>query len=86
MRTSWRGIREPGGGAYTNCSADDYPLFVYVDAPLYASRTTAGNWTCFNSDNAVFACVGLSGGARLAESPGIGRGKPWCGAQVDDGI
>ena len=48
---------------------------------MYASRTTAGNWTCFNSDNAVFACVGLSGGARLAESPApcTGGGGLWNG-------
>ena len=76
-----------GGAVYPNCSADDYPLFAYIDAPLYASRAAAGNWTCFNSRNAVFACVGLSGGARLTEAPvpctggtgGGGGGASWNG-------
>ena len=45
--------KAPVGG---ECTSSDFPMFAYVDAQLFASRTAAGARTCFNSGGVVFAC------------------------------
>ena len=53
------------------CSNADFPLFAFVSATLYATRTVAGDWECYNAANETYACLGVTGGGALplAQAP-----------------
>ena len=66
------------------CKNTDFPLWAFVSADLYASRTVAGAWTCFNGADETYGCVGLAGpGALTASPPCFGPGAKPCKTPTD---
>lgn len=55
------------------CDISEFPLWLYAPASIYETRKQiqsdgGSSWVCMDGGTA-YACVGLSGGAKLTESP-----------------
>lgn len=51
------------------CKNSDFPVFAFVTSELHATKTTAGDWICFNSKNETYACLAITGGQHLTDGP-----------------
>lgn len=64
-------------GAPGGCRNSDFPLYAFVSEDLMATRTEAGDWTCFNAANETFACLAITGtGQALTTSPPCANSRP----------
>ena len=61
------------------CRTSDFPLFAYASSDLYATKTEAGDWVCFNAANETYACLGLTGGRRVQPAPEPCASSLWDG-------
>jgi hypothetical protein len=58
-----------GAAAEPSCHSSHFPLFAFVSAALYITKTVAGDWDCFNAAGESYACVAITGPTRLTASP-----------------